>query len=89
MGPLAGSKYVIRPWQLDFIEAVYATDRHGRRRMRTAVLSMGRSNGKTTLAAMLALAHLVGPEAESRGAVFSAANDQKQAALLAWMLLKT
>ena len=47
--------------------------------MRTAVLSVGRGNGKTTLAAMLGLCHLAGPEAESRGEVYSAANDRFQA----------
>ena len=41
---------------------------------------MGRCNGKTTLAAMLGLCHLAGPEAESRGEVYSAANDRFQAA---------
>jgi len=40
---------------------------------------MGRKNGKTQLAAMLALAHLLGPEVESRGEVYSCANDRFQA----------
>ena len=62
-----------------FIRAVDTTDRHGKRLVRTAVLSMGRGNGKTTLAAALALCHLAGPEAESRGEVYSAANDRDQA----------
>jgi hypothetical protein len=39
------------------------------------VLSLGRCNGKTTLAARLGLCHLAGPEAENRGEVYSAAND--------------
>ncbi|NJL50682.1 MAG: terminase large subunit [Blastochloris sp.] len=39
-------------------------------------------NGKTQLAAALALCHLVGPEAEQRGQVYSAAADRKQAALI-------
>jgi hypothetical protein len=54
-GPLAGTLFRLRPWQRRFIKAVYATDKQGRRKVRTAVLSMGRGNGKTTLAAMLAL----------------------------------
>ena len=41
---------------------------------------MGRKNGKTDLAARLALCHLAGPEAEPRGEVYSAANDRAQAA---------
>jgi terminase large subunit-like protein len=78
-GPLAGTLFNLRPWQRKFIKAIYATDKRGKRLVRTAVLSMGRGNGKTTLAAMLALCHLAGPEAESRGEVYSAANDRFQA----------
>jgi phage terminase large subunit-like protein len=77
--PLAGTLFKLRPWQRKFIKAVYATDRQCRRIVRTAVLSMGRGNGKTTLAAMLGLCHLAGPESESRGEVYSAANDRFQA----------
>jgi phage terminase large subunit-like protein len=43
------------------------------------VLSVGRGNGKTTLAAALGLCHIAGPEAEPRGEVYSAANDRWQA----------
>jgi len=76
-GPLAGKMFKLRPWQKRFIRAVYATDKQGHRKVRTAVLSMGRGNGKTTLAAMLALWHLV---QERRGEIYSAANDRFQAA---------
>jgi phage terminase large subunit-like protein len=76
-GPLAGTLFKLRPWQKRFIRAVYATDKQGRRKVRTAVLSMGRGNGKTTLAAMLALWSLI---QEQRGEVYSCANDRFQAA---------
>jgi phage terminase large subunit-like protein len=79
-GPLAGTLFRLRPWQRKFIKAVYATDKRGKRIVRTAVLSLGRCNGKTTLAAMLGLCHLARPEAESRGEVYRAANDRFQAA---------
>ena len=79
-GPLAGTLFKLRPWQRRFIRAVYATDKSCKRIVRTAVLSLGRCNGKTTLAAMLGLCHLAGPESESRGEVYSAANDRFQAA---------
>ena len=79
-GPLAGTLFKLRPWQRRFIRAVYATDKSGKRIVRTAVLSLGRCNGKTTLAAMLGLCHLAGPESENRGEVYSAANDRFQAA---------
>jgi phage terminase large subunit-like protein len=79
-GPLAGTRFKLRPWQKKFIRAVYKTDKkNGRRLVRTAVLSVGRGQGKTTLAALLALCHLAGPEAESRGEIYSAANDRFQA----------
>ena len=81
-GPLAGTLFRLRPWQKKFIKAVYTVDRSGKRLVRTAVLSVGRSNGKTTLAALLGLAHLCGPEAESRGQVVSAANDRAQASII-------
>lgn len=72
-GKLAGTTMKIRPWQRKFIEAVYAETADGLRPVRTAVLSMARKNGKTQLAAGLALCHLMGPEAEPRGEVYSAA----------------
>jgi phage terminase large subunit-like protein len=78
-GPDAGKKLKLRPWQKAFIEHVYALDEEGTRPVRTAVLSMGRKNGKTQLAAALALCHLCGPEAESRGEIYSCANDRFQA----------
>jgi phage terminase large subunit-like protein len=77
-GPMAGKNFALRPWQKKFINAVYKTDKDGRRLIRTAILSVGRSNGKTALASALALCHLAGPEAESRGEVYAAANDRFQ-----------
>lgn len=81
-GPLAGTRFNVRPWQADFLDAVYATAADGGRPVRTAVWSLGRKNGKSGLAAGLALCHLAGPESEPRGQVYSAANDRAQAALL-------
>lgn len=81
-GTLAGKPFKVRPWQRAFLKAVYATDKAGGRPIRTAVLSMGRKNGKSGIAAGLALCHLAGPEAEARGQVYSAANDRAQAALI-------
>ena len=81
-GKLAGTTMTLRGWQREFIEAVYAEDGEGRRPIRTAVLSMARKNGKTQLAAGLALCHLMGPEAEPRGEVYSAALTRDQAAKL-------
>jgi phage terminase large subunit-like protein len=70
----------LRAWQKDFIQAVYQETKQGDRPVRTAILSLGRKNGKTQLAAALALCHLCGPEAEDRGEIYSCANDRFQAA---------
>lgn len=78
-GKMAGTKMKVRPWQREFLEAVYAEDEAGNRPVRTAVLSMARKNGKTGIAAGLALCHLAGPEAEPRGECYAAANDRFQA----------
>jgi phage terminase large subunit-like protein len=78
-GLLAGTSLKLRPWQRAFIEAVYREDKAGRRQVRTAVFSLARKQGKTQIAAALALCHLSGPESESRGEVFSCANDRFQA----------
>jgi phage terminase large subunit-like protein len=79
-GKRAGTKLRLRPWQRKFVKAVYRTDKRGVRPIRTAVLSMARKNGKSQLAAALALCHLCGPEAESRGEIYSCANDRFQSA---------
>ena len=50
--------------------------------MRTAFVTMPRKNGKTGLVAPLMLGHLVGPETEPRGQVYSAAADRDQAAII-------
>lgn len=78
-GAEAGKKLVLRPFQKRFIKAVYREDNRGIRPVRTAILSMARKNGKTQLAAAMALCHLSGPEAEPRGEVYACANDRFQA----------
>lgn len=81
-GSHAGRKFKLRDWQRDIIAAIYTTDDDGVRQVRQALLAIPRKNGKTQLAAALALCHLAGPEAEQRGQVFSAAADRDQAALI-------
>ena len=82
-GILAGTKMKLLPRQREFVQAVYgrvAAD--GRRKVRIAIDSVPRGNGKTGLLAGLALAHLLGPECEVRGEVYSAAYNKLQAALI-------
>jgi phage terminase large subunit-like protein len=78
-GALAGTRFKLRPFQRRIIGRIYKAGRGRRRAVRTAVLSLARKNGKTDLAARLALCHIAGPEAEPRGEVYSAANDRFQA----------
>lgn len=80
-GVHAGRKLRLRPWQKEIINAIYATKR-GRRFVRTALITLPRKNGKSQLAAALALCHLLGPEAEQRGQIYSAASDREQAAII-------
>lgn len=78
----AGKRLLLRGWQKEIIRAIYATDNEGNRAVRTALITLPRKNGKTQLAAALALCHLLGPESEPRGQVFSAASDREQAAII-------
>jgi phage terminase large subunit-like protein len=77
-GAHAGRQFKVRDWQRDFLEDIYR-EVDGKRPVRTAVLSVPRKQGKTDVAARLALCHLCGPEAEPRGEIYSAANDREQA----------
>lgn len=80
-GPDANKPLVLRHWQKDIIRGVYdPVLPDGRRQVREALLTMARKNGKTELIAALALCHLMGPESETRGEVYSAAVDRFQAA---------
>ncbi|WP_226576533.1 terminase large subunit [Acuticoccus sediminis] len=68
------------PNQRRFVVRVYG--RTGKARTRVAIKSEPRGNGKTGLIAGLALCHLLGPESEPRGEVYSAAIDRQQAGIL-------
>jgi phage terminase large subunit-like protein len=75
-GALVGRPVRMRPWQRDIITGIY--DQPTRR----AIISFGRKNGKTALAAFLLLLHLCGPEAKANSQLFSAAQSRDQAAIL-------
>lgn len=82
-GTFAGQPFRLRQWQVDIIRGIYdPVDEQSRRVVRTALITMPRKNGKTQLAAALVLAHLIGPEAELRGQVYSAAADRAQAGII-------
>lgn len=76
---------VLRKWQQDEIRKIYDNPAGTRR----AILSFGRKNAKTTLAAFLLLLHLCGPEARANSQLFSAAQSRDQAAILFSLAAKT
>ena len=78
----AGENVKLLPFQREWIEAIYATDADGNRRVRTGLMSVARGQGKTVVAALLTLCHLCGPEAEQRGECYSAAATKEQAGLI-------
>lgn len=82
-GPLAGEQMKLLPGQRRFVERVYGDLRpDGRRKIRMAVKSEPKGNGKTGMVAGLCACHLVGPESEPRGEVYSAAIDRQQAGII-------
>jgi len=60
-GDYLGQPFRLRPWQKAFIYRAYELEPDGSRRYDRAVLGLGKGNGKTELAAALALAELAGP----------------------------
>lgn len=77
-GKDVGKAVKLREWQKDEIRRIYDNP-HG---TRLAIISFGRKNAKTTLAAFLLLCHLVGPEFKPNGQLFSAAQSREQAGVL-------
>jgi phage terminase large subunit-like protein len=73
-----GKPVKLRSWQRDEIRKVYDNP-HG---TRTAIVSFGKKNAKTTLAAFLLLLHLSGPEAKRNNQLVSTAQSRDQAAVL-------
>lgn len=84
-GRLVGQPVTLREWQKDEIRKIYDNPAGTRR----AIISFGRKNGKTALAAFLLLLHLCGPEARPNSQLFSAAQSREQAAVLFALAAKT
>jgi phage terminase large subunit-like protein len=81
-GVFAGQPFQLRPWQeRKIIRPLFKTDTHGRRLYRTCLLMMPRKNGKTELAAALAIDGLMF-DGERGAEVYSAAADRDQASLV-------
>jgi phage terminase large subunit-like protein len=77
-GKLTGQPVQLRDWQKDELRKIYDNPAGTRR----AILSFGRKNGKTALAAFLLLLHLCGPEYKPNSQLFSAAQSRDQASIL-------
>jgi phage terminase large subunit-like protein len=73
-----GKPVVLRDWQKRDICRIYDNPAGTRR----AIISFGRKNGKTALAAFLLLAHLCGPRYRPNSQLYSAAQARDQAAIL-------
>lgn len=77
-GADVGVPVKLRRWQRIEICKIYDNPAGTRR----AILSFGRKNAKTTLAAFLLLVHLCGPKARPNSNLFSAAQSREQASII-------
>ena len=82
-GKYAGQAFILQDWQWQkIVKPLYGTiDKEGNRQYRTCLVMVARKNGKTTLAAALALYHLFADK-EMGAEVYSAAVDKDQASLV-------
>jgi phage terminase large subunit-like protein len=75
----SGQKFLLLPWQRRYLESVYCWRRKdGRRRVKVALLTLARKNGKTAILAGQTAWHLWGAGHQS-GSVVSCAVDREQA----------
>src|SRR5262245_11017679 len=78
-----GTAFKLEKFQKEFIRDIYEPrDQSELRVVSRAILSMARKNGKSSLIAAIAIAHLIGPEAIRNGEIYSVANDRDQASII-------
>jgi phage terminase large subunit-like protein len=80
-GPAAGQTFHLRPWQVRIVKKLFTVRRDGLRQYRQCLLMLPRKNGKSELAAALAVYFLLFDH-EIGAEVYSAAADKDQAALV-------
>ena len=80
-GSFAGQGFNLRPWQRRLVRQIFKKRKSGLRQYRTALLMLPRKNGKTELAAAVALYGLLA-DGEAGAEVYSAAADRDQAGLV-------
>lgn len=72
-----GQPLKLRPFQKRIIRGIY-----GAVKIRRAIISFGRKNAKSCLAACLLLLHLAGPEAKANSQLYSTAQSREQASII-------
>lgn len=80
-GPYARQTFNLRPWQRKILKQLFLKRPDGLRKYRTCLLMLPRKNGKTELAAAIALYGLLA-DGETGAEVYSAAADRDQAGLV-------
>lgn len=80
-GQFAGQTFHLRPWQVRILRKLFKKRPDGLRQVRTCLLMLARKNGKTELAAAIALYGLLA-DGEMGAEVYSAAADRDQAGLV-------
>ncbi len=80
-GKFAGQPFDLRPWQKAIVKKLFQQRKDGLRQHRTCLLMLPRKNGKSELAAALAIYFLLF-DGEMGAEVYSAAADKDQAALV-------
>ena len=77
-----GQPFVLLPWQREIIDTVFGTiGADGYRQFRSCYIEVAKKNGKTMLAAALAL-YLLIADGESGAEIYSCAADRQQASLI-------
>jgi phage terminase large subunit-like protein len=80
-GTFGGQAFNLRPWQRRIVQRIFKKRPDGLRQYRTVLLMLPRKNGKTELAAAIALYGLLA-DGEMGAEVYSAAADRDQAGLV-------
>jgi phage terminase large subunit-like protein len=77
-GVWAGKPIILEDWQKFIIQQVFAWKKNGKKRIRSVYVQIARKNAKTTLAAGIALYHLIA-DSENAPQIYVGANNEDQA----------
>lgn len=81
-GRFAGTPFILREWQKDIVRKVFGTvHADGNRQYQTVYLEISRKNGKSEIAAAIAL-YLLLADGERGAEIYSAAADRNQASVV-------